>query len=143
MKKGIVVAVLVAFAAFAFGAVVVSAEEGMKTINADAKLFPAKKLNADGTKKKGPVSFDHAKHGKNLGCKECHHTQPTLGTDAAVKGTSCFTCHGADAKDKQPDTYEMIHGKSGKCLACHKDVKAKDAASKAPTACKECHGGGE
>jgi predicted CXXCH cytochrome family protein len=57
----------------------------------------------------------------------------------------CFDCHGPapSADGKQLDTYEMIHGKTAMCLACHKDLKAKDPASKAPTACKDCHGGAE
>lgn len=142
MKKGIVIALMVVFSVFAVGVAFAAINaDGTMTVNKDAKVFPAKKLNADGTKKKNPVTFNHAKHGAG-GCQVCHHTQPELKAGATA-AKSCFECHGPEAKDKQIDTYEMIHGKTGKCLACHKDTKAKDAASKAPTGCKDCHGGAE
>ncbi len=141
MKKGIVIALMVVFSVFAVGVAFAAINaDGTMTINKDAKVFPTKKLNADGTKKKNPVTFNHKKHGE-MGCVTCHHTQPELKAgDAAAK--SCFECHGPEAKDKQVDTYELIHGKTGKCLACHK-TDAKAQAAKAPTACKECHGGAE
>jgi hypothetical protein len=143
MKKGIVIALLVAFTAFAAGIAFATINaDGTMTVNKDAKVFPAKKLNADGTKKKNPVTFNHAKHGKDLGCPTCHHQEKELKAGATT-AKSCFECHGPEAKDKQLDAFEIIHGKTGRCLACHKDAKAKDAASKAPTACKECHGGAE
>ena len=142
MKKGIVIALLAVFSVFAVSAAYAAiGADGKLTLNKDAKLFPVKKLNADGTKKKGPVTFNHTKHGA-LGCQTCHHTEKDLKAGATA-AKSCFECHGPEAKDKQLDTYELIHGKTGKCIACHKDLKAKDAASKAPTACKECHGGTE
>ena len=115
MKKGIVIAVLAVFSVFAvvpaFAAV---GADGNLTIDKPAAKFPAKKLNADGTKKKNPVTFNHTKHGEG-GCVVCHHQDKELkkgGTPAKL----CFDCHGPEAKD---------------------------AASKAPTACKECHGGAE
>ena len=62
----------------------------------------------------------------------------------AEKGKGCFECHGAVAKDKQLTAKDIIHkAPGGKCVACHKDLLAKDPASKAPTKCKECHGGAE
>ena len=141
MKKGIVVALVGMFSVVAVGSVVMAAEgpDGKMTINLPAASFDKPK-----SKTKAPqvgVTFDHKKHGADLKCATCHHTQPTLGTDPAVKAAGCFTCHGAEAKDKQPSAKDMIH-KTG-CVKCHKDAKAKDAASKAPTACKECHGGAE
>jgi hypothetical protein len=36
----------------------------------------------------------------------------------------------------------MIHGKTAGCIFCHKTNEAAKTA-KAPTACKECHGGAE
>ena len=133
MRKGIVLALLAAFCMMAFGAVVV-AEEGMKTIDAPAEKFPAKKLK-DGKKAKPPVTFNHAKHGADNGCVTCHHT---AASDDEVKAgaKSCFECHGPEAEDKKLDTYKMIHDKkAGKCLKCHNEKK--DAG--APTKCKECH----
>lgn len=142
MRKGVAIATMVLFAAFALG--VGLAQAGL-TIDAPAAKFPAKKLNADGTKKKNPVTFDHDKHGKALGCATCHHTQKELvEADLAAKDKvkSCFECHGPEAKDKQVDSYEMIHSKTGKCVACHKtDEKAKAAG--APKSCKDCHGGAD
>jgi predicted CXXCH cytochrome family protein len=143
MKKGIVIALLAVFSMFAVGvAYAAIGADGKLTIDKPAAKFPAKKLNADGTKKKNPVTFNHTKHGE-LGCATCHHTEKELkagGTPA--KG--CFDCHGpaASADGKQVDTYEMIHGKTAMCIACHK-TDAKAMAAKAPTACKEFHGGAE
>jgi hypothetical protein len=141
MKKGIVITLLAVFAVFAVGvAYAAVGADGKLTVNAPAAKFPAKKLNADGTKKKNPVTFNHTKH-QALGCQKCHHTEKELkagGTPAKL----CFDCHGPEAKDKQLDSYEMIHGKGGLCLACHK-TDAAAMAAKAPTACKDCHGGGE
>ena len=145
MKKGIVVALVGAFAVFAVGSVVIAAEgpDGKMTINLPAASFDKPK-----GKTKAPqvgVTFNHKKHGADLKCVTCHHQQPTLGTDAAVKGASCFSdatkCHGAVAADKKLTAKDVIHKAS--CVKCHKDLKAKDPASKAPVACKECHGGAE
>ena len=143
MKKGFVVALLAAFTVFAAGTTYAAiGADGKLTIDKPAAKFPAKKLNADGTKKKNPVTFNHTKHGE-LGCVSCHHTEKELkagGTPAKL----CFDCHGPapSADGKQLDTYEMIHGKTAMCLACHK-TDAKAMAAKAPTACKDCHGGAE
>jgi hypothetical protein len=146
MKKSIVVALMVVFSVFAVGVAFAAhhmTADGKLTLDKPAASFPAKKLNADGTKKKGPVTFNHTKHGE-AGCVGCHHGDKELKT-GGKPAKLCFECHGPapSADGKAPDTYEMIHGKTAMCLACHKDLKAKDAASKAPTACKECHGGAE
>lgn len=108
--------------------------DGTMTIDKDASLFPAKKRDADGRKKKNPVTFNHEDHGKKYRCKECHHT--------GDEEESCFSCHGPEAQGKQIDSYEMIHGKAGLCVNCHK-TDAKAQSYKAPTACKDCHGGVE
>ncbi len=87
-------------------------------------------------KTKNPVTLQsHKKHGADLKVT-CHHTQPTLGTDAAGQGEVCFECHGAEAKDKQLTAKDIIHAKTGRCVACHKDLKAKDPGLQVPTACK-------
>jgi hypothetical protein len=145
MKKVIVIALLVAFTAFAAGvAIAAIGADGKLTVNKDAKLFPAKKLNPDGTKKKNPVTFNHTKHGE-AGCTGCHHTEKELKT-GGTPAKLCFECHGAEVKvvegKNQLDTFVMIHDKKlGRCLKCHEEKKAAGAA--APTACKECHGGAE
>ena len=145
MKKGIVVALVGMFSVFAVGSTVMAAEgpDGKMTINLPATSFDKPK-----GKTKAPqvgVTFNHKKHGADLKCVTCHHQQPTLGTDAAVKGQSCFSdatkCHGAVAVDKKLTAKDVIH--KGKCVACHKAEVAKDAKSTAPTKCKLCHGGGD
>ena len=142
MKKGIVIALMVVFSVFAVGvAFAAVGADGKLTIDKPAAKFPPGKLNADGTKKKNPVTFNHTKHGE-LGCTTCHHTEKELkagGTPAKL----CFDCHGPAAQDKQLDAYAIIHDKkAGRCLACH-STDAKAQAAKAPTKCKECHGGAE
>ena len=145
MKKGIVVALVGVFSMVAVGTTVMAAEgpDGKMTINLPAASFDKPKA-----KTKAPqvgVAFNHKKHGADLKCVTCHHTQPTLGTDAAVKGSSCFSdataCHGATAADKKLSAKDVIH--KGKCVTCHKAEVAKNAASTAPTKCGACHGGGE
>jgi hypothetical protein len=137
MKKVLTVALLAAFCAMAFGAVMVVAEDGMLTIDGPADKFPVKKLKA-GAKAKPAVTFNHEKHGAELGCVTCHHTQPELKAgDTTAK--SCFECHGPVADGKQLDSHKIFHDKtSGKCVKCHK-TDAKAMAAGAPTKCKECH----
>ena len=139
MKKGIVIAVLAVFSVFAvapaFAAHHMTAD-GKLTLDKPVDKWPAKKMK-EGKKAKNPVTFNHAKHGKDLGCVECHHADKDLkagGTPAKL----CFDCHtGVKQGEKQVDTYEMIH--KGGCLDCHKSDKGK--AANAPTKCKDCHGG--
>ena len=141
MKKVLTIALLAAFCAMAFGAVMVVADEGMKTVDAPAEKFPVKKLKA-GAKAKPPVTFNHGKHGTDLSCDTCHHTDKGLVAGGETK--SCFECHGPEAVTGadgkvQPDTYKMIHDKAvGKCIKCHK-TDAKATAAGAPTKCKDCH----
>lgn len=137
MKKVLVLALMAMFTMGIFGAIAVTADDGMKTIDAPADKWPAKKLK-DGAKKKPPVTFNHAKHGE-AGCAICHHTQDDAGMkDGSVVAVSCFTCHGPAAEDKQVDTYKMIHDKKiGKCLKCHNEADNKAAG--APTKCGDCH----
>ena len=96
MKKGFAVALVGVFSMFAVGTTVIAAEgpDGKMTINQPEATYGKPK-----TKTKAPqvgVTFNHKKHGADLGCATCHHTQPTLGKDAAVKAVSCFTCHARD-----------------------------------------------
>jgi len=145
MKKSIVVALVGVFSMFAVGTTVIAAEgpDGKMTINLPGTSFDKPK-----GKTKAPqvgVTFNHKKHGADLKCVTCHHQQPTLGTDAAVKGQSCFSdatkCHGAAADGKKLTAKDVIH--KGACVKCHKAEVAKDAKSTAPTKCKLCHGGGD
>lgn len=149
MKKGIVIALMVVFSVFAVGVAFAAINaDGTLTVDKAAKVWPAKKLNPDGTKKKNPVTFNHKKHGElAAGCVGCHHTEKELKAGATA-AKSCFECHGPELKvvegKNQIDTYVMIHDKKiGRCIACHTAEVAKDPASKAPTKCKLCHGGAD
>jgi len=107
-----------------------------------ASVFPPKKLSADGTKQKSPVVFNHTTHGTAYGCVSCHHTDTGLVT-GGIPAIPCFDCHGPVAVGNQVDSFSMIHGLTTRtCLYCHKDLRSKDAACKAPTACAGCHSGG-
>ena len=134
MKKGIILVVLAAFVVMAFGAVVV-AQDGMKTINQPAEKWPKGKKTKS-TAETG-VTFNHDKHGADLGCVECHHTQDEAKLkDGSEAAKSCFECHGPADEDKKPDAHKIIHDKKNKssCLSCHKE-KGGDA----PTKCTACH----
>jgi hypothetical protein len=142
MKKGFVIAVLGVFAVFAAGPAFAThhmTADGKLTLDKPVDKWPAAKMK-EGKKAKNPVTFNHAKHGKDLGCVECHHADKDL-KEGGKPAKLCFDCHGPapSADGKQPSTYDMIHKKG--CLDCHKSEKGK--AAKAPTACKDCHGGAE
>ncbi|MFH1532130.1 MAG: cytochrome c3 family protein [Pseudomonadota bacterium] len=70
--------------------------------------------------KKGPVTFDHAKHA-SLACAKCHHKG---------KEETCFNCHTAEGKDGAPNNKDAMHNR---CKACH------SAEKKGPTKCGDCH----
>ena len=143
MKKGIVVALLAVFSVFAVGVAYAShhmTPDGKLTLDKPIDKWPPAKIK-DGKKAKNPVTFNHTKHGKDLGCVECHHADKDL-KEGGKPAKLCFECHGPapSADGKQPNTYDMIHKKG--CLDCHK-TNEKAKAAKAPTKCKECHGGGD
>ena len=137
MKKVLALALLAMFSMAIFGAIAVTADDGMKTVDQPADKWPAKKLK-DGAKKKPPVTFNHGKHGTDLGCVTCHHTQDEAKMkDGYEAAASCFTCHGPEAKDKQLDTYKMFHDKKvGKCAKCHAEKKGEP---NVPAKCADCH----
>jgi hypothetical protein len=107
---------------------------------------PPGKITVDKVKKdKGGVTFDHATHMKAYPkCIECHHEAKDEAAIKAIK--SCFECHGKDAK---ADAKTNVHSKKKDnpfhkaCIECHKAAKEKNAEAKAPTKCKECHGGAD
>ena len=143
MKKGIVVALVGVFSVFAVGTTVIAAEgpDGKMTINLPAASFDKPK-----GKTKAPqvgVTFNHKKHGADLKCVTCHHTAADARHRCGREGLSCFwTPRSATARlptASSSTAKDMIH--KGACVKCHKDADAKDAASKAPTKCNECHGG--
>ncbi len=83
---------------------------------------PDKPLVLKAAKAKGPVTFDHAKHGKE--CATCHHK------DAAGKEQGCDKCHGAKTEGKKVSLKEAFHTQ---CKGCHQKEK------KGPVKCDECH----
>ena len=83
---------------------------------------PDKPLVLKAEKAKGPVTFDHAKHGKD--CAVCHHK------DAAGKEQRCDKCHGAKTEGKKVSLKEAFHTQ---CKGCHQKEK------KGPVKCDECH----
>lgn len=140
MKRLAAVALVVALPLLACGPALASpGSAGSLTIDKGAGVWPAKRLNGDGTKKMGPVTFDHGRHGDEYGCVRCHHQELAL-KPGDTEAKSCFECHGRETRGAQLDSFEIIHGKQGSCLACHKtDTRAQ--AAQAPRACADCHAG--
>ena len=90
-----------------------------QTNSALAQDPPKKAITINHLPKKGPVTFDHAKHSQ-ISCAKCHHKVP---------GTSCFQCHKAEKGDA-PKLETAMHKN---CKSCHKKE------GKGPTKCKDCH----
>lgn len=95
-------------------------------------------------KAKPPVVLPHKAHIDNkIACKSCHHTNK-----ADEKPAKCESCHD---KEKDDGKKIAIMGNPATstskgifhitCVTCHKEEKAKNAASKAPTMCPACHKG--
>ena len=107
--------------------------------------------------KKPAVPFSHENHTKPAyaeRCETCHHTNKNLAGDPTEKAAKCTTCHkdmddDAGVKSASGDIIDFqiaYHGdKKGKsnagCTVCHDRAKQKNAASKAPTGCNDCHTG--
>ena len=94
--------------------------------------------------KKAPVEFSHKAHFEYATCVDCHHTSEglTLENAAEMKVATCGSCHNAPEKPETP----ICSSASAKtnpyhinCIGCHKETVAKNAESKAPTKCTECH----
>ena len=83
---------------------------------------PDKPLVLKAAKSKGPVTFDHAKHGKD--CAACHHK------DKAWAEQKCTKCHGDKTEGKQLSAKEAFHAQ---CKGCHQKEK------KGPVKCDACH----
>jgi len=139
MKSATIIALMVVCLVFAVDVAYATINaDGTLTINKEAGVFPASRLSPNGTKKKKPVKFNHDKHGEG-GCQVCHHQEQELKAGATV-AKSCFECHGPETKGNRLDSFDIIHGKTGRCLACHRALKEK--AVIAPIGCVECHGEG-
>jgi hypothetical protein len=109
-----------------------------------ASKAPAEITISDCQSKKPPVVFPHAQHFAKLECKTCHHMQPDLKAGAATEVQACRDCHVNPEKAETPKCSEMSTTKNpfhALCVNCHKEQVAKDANSKAPTKCADCHKG--
>jgi len=92
--------------------------------------------------KKAAVVFPHKAHAEKLECKTCHHAQADLKAGAATEVQTCGSCHVNPEKAETPKCSEMSATKNPfhlTCVNCHKEEVAKNAASKAPTKCDQCH----
>jgi hypothetical protein len=84
---------------------------------------PDKPIVLKAAKAKGPVTFDHAKHGKE--CASCHHS------DKAGAEQKCTKCHGEKTEGKKLSAKEAFHTQ---CKDCHKK------SNKGPyKKCDDCH----
>ena len=107
-----------------------------------ASKAPEKITINDCASKKPAVEFPHAQHFKTLECKTCHHTQADLKAGAATEVVGCKTCHVTPEKAETPKCSEMSSKTNPfhmVCVGCHKEELAKNADTKAPTKCDQCH----
>ena len=113
-------------------------------IAATAKTPPATISIDECQAKKPVVVFPHEKHFAITECKTCLHTQPDLTATSKIEVEKCSSCHLKPEKADTPNCTEMSMAKNPYhmlCLNCHKEKKAADPASKAPTICNGCHVG--
>ncbi len=109
-----------------------------------AEGIPEKITIDDCAKKKAAVEFPHKAHFEVTDCVTCHHTDKGLTVDnyAEMEVKACGVCHIEPEKAETPMCSKSSKKKNPfhiRCIACHKETLAKDAASKAPTKCKQCH----
>jgi hypothetical protein len=107
-----------------------------------ASQAPKEITIADCQSKKPAVNFPHAQHFATFECKTCHHMQPDLKAGAATEVQACRNCHVTPEKADTPICSSMSTTKNpfhALCVNCHKEQVAKNADSKAPTRCDQCH----
>jgi hypothetical protein len=107
-----------------------------------ASQSPDKVTIDDCAAKKSVVAFPHGDHAKTIACDTCHHTQKGMKAGEATAVASCGSCHVAPEKAETPKCAEMSMAKNpfhDGCVNCHKEEVKKNAASKAPTKCDQCH----
>jgi len=85
----------------------------------------------------GPVSFGHARHGKDLAieCGKCHH--PT--SRGKMARQPCRDCHKkrAETVDGGPPSFYQV--KMELCRGCHVEESQTRERKRAPVACEQCH----
>ncbi|RMF94104.1 MAG: hypothetical protein D6734_08545 [Candidatus Schekmanbacteria bacterium] len=101
------------------------------------------KITIDIVKEKKPaVVFPHKAHiDRGTPCIKCHHKR-----EGDAKPRKCEECH-----DKTKDEGKKIaikgnpptSSKKGifhvRCISCHREQRAKNPSTKAPTVCTKCH----
>lgn len=123
---------------------------------ASSQVYAQEKGPADITlqtaEAKKPAVFPHAIHQEAYDCSTCHHGMadgkkvPYKAGDTIAK---CNSCHNSDVLagvsytpegEKKALKLDTLKGAGhGRCLACHKAIKAQDPAKKALASCKTCH----
>ncbi len=129
----IIFALLAGFAAMAYA----QAETAKKGI-------PEKITIDDCAKKKAAVEFPHKAHFEVTECVTCHHTAKGLTAEnyQEIGVKACAECHMNPEKADTPDcskSSKKLNPYHIRCISCHKETKAKDAETKAPTKCSACH----
>ncbi len=109
-----------------------------------AEGIPEKFTIDDCAKKKTAVEFPHKAHFEVTKCETCHHTNKGLTAEnyAKMDVKACAVCHLNPEKAETPDCSQMSPKTNPfhiRCVGCHKETKAKDAETKAPTKCTSCH----
>lgn len=115
---------------------------GTALIAVPASQAPDKVTIDDCVTKKSAVEFPHGEHAKHIECATCHHTQKELKAGAAIEVKTCGTCHVTPEAAETPVCSQMSATKNPfhiTCVGCHKEEKKKNADTKAPTGCNDCH----
>jgi hypothetical protein len=97
----------------------------------------------------GISNLTHQEHFEKykVSCHTCHHTNGAENAAINEDVQRCVNCHKAEGNEKNPTNADgdelwvknAFHiGMTG-CIECHKAEAAKNANTKAPTACGGCH----
>lgn len=125
---------------YVLGCLVVLA--GTALVAVPANQLPETVTIDDCVAKKSAVEFPHKAHAERLECKTCHHTQESLTADSSEEVKTCGTCHVTPEAAETPICTQMSATKNPfhiTCVTCHKEELKKNAETKAPTKCDQCH----
>jgi len=115
---------------------------GTALVAAPATEAPATVTIDDCVAKKSAVEFPHGKHAEHLACTTCHHTQEGLEAGSSMEVQTCGACHVTPEDAATPVCSQMSSSKNPfhiTCVGCHKEEASKNAETKAPTKCDQCH----
>lgn len=111
-------------------------------VAAPATECPDKVTIDDCVVKKAAVEFPHGMHAESIACTTCHHTNEGLEAGSSVEVQTCGSCHVTPEDAATPACSEMSTKKNPfhlTCITCHKEEATKNAETKAPTKCDQCH----